>query len=166
MQSGHHRILPFMVAANTVNYGRPFKLNCAEAAAATLYICGYPEGARRVLSEFSWGEEFLHLNQEVLDLYASCENAEQVVEKQNEWLEQARLEKEREDHERAQNGDHGLPGELPPSDDEEYGDYYYESEEEMKLDKFGNYIVEDDATEEEPKLDKFGNTIVIDENAY
>jgi len=135
MQSGHHRLLPFMVAANTVNYGRPFKLTCAEAAAATLYICGKPEAAKVVMDEFSWGEEFLSLNKQVLDIYASCTDSADVVQKQNEWLELA------------QRGDQDITdeiakSELPPSDDEdEEYEEYYGSDDEPKLDKFGNWIV-------------------------
>jgi pre-rRNA-processing protein TSR3 len=80
MKSGvHARLLPFLVAANTVNYGRPFRLTCAEACAATLYICGKPHAAKAVLRDFSWGDEFFHLNQSVLDLYSSCTTAQQVV---------------------------------------------------------------------------------------
>ena len=157
MRSGHHRLLPFMVAANTVNYGRPFKLNCAEAAAATLYICGKPEAAKAVMNEFSYGEEFISLNKQVFEMYAACKDAEEVVQKQNEWLDQQQKEAARSD----------VLDDLPPSDDEEY-----ESEEEMKLDKFGNYILdenEDDdddddedgnESEEKLKVDKFGNDIV------
>ena len=92
MRAGHHRLLPFLVAANTVNYGKPSKLSCAEAAAATLYICGHVDAAKAVLDEFGWGAEFIKLNIELLELYRTSADAEEVVKRQNEWLE--KVEKE------------------------------------------------------------------------
>ena len=137
MTSGHHRLLPFMVAANTVNYGRPFKLNCAEAAAATLYICGKPEAAKAVMDEFSYGEEFLSINRQVLDMYSSCIDSADVVRQQNAWLEAAQHQKD--------DAGETTENDLPPSEsDDEYDNGSYESgEEEVKLDKFGNFIVEE-----------------------
>ncbi|KAJ0396485.1 hypothetical protein P43SY_004327 [Pythium insidiosum] len=86
LRSGYHRLLPFMVAANTVNYGKPYKLSCAEAIAATLYIVGMKEEAVQIMEEFSWGMEFLKINMDCLEAYAACENSAQVVEAQNAYL--------------------------------------------------------------------------------
>jgi pre-rRNA-processing protein TSR3 len=87
---GGERLLPYLVAANTVNYGRPWKLNCAEALAAGLWICGRISDARLVMSKFSHGEEFLRLNKELLEIYAACKDSADVIKKQNEYLENER----------------------------------------------------------------------------
>jgi pre-rRNA-processing protein TSR3 len=148
MQSGHHRLLPFLVAANTVNYGRPSKLSCAEAGAATLYICGRKEAAKSLLKEFSWGDEFLKLNGELLELYSSCDTADDVVTRQNEWLEKNETHKRSDDDFNDENekmdrgllhdGAYDMSEDLPPSDNEDIEDI--ESEEELELDRFGNFI--------------------------
>ena len=73
------RRLPLLLAANPVNYGRPFLLSSAEALAAALALAGYPGEARRVLSVFKWGHVFFELNSGLLDAYQGLD-AKGVVE--------------------------------------------------------------------------------------
>jgi hypothetical protein len=68
----NQRILPYLLAANTVNYGKPFKLNTAEAVAACLYIVGLKGESQAILSSFSYGEEFIRMNHPLLELYSTC----------------------------------------------------------------------------------------------
>jgi pre-rRNA-processing protein TSR3 len=84
---GEHRALPFLVAANPVSYGTPFRLNTVEAFAGALVILGHRERAEAVLSKFTWGHTFLELNEEPLARYADCEDSSGVVAVQQEYLD-------------------------------------------------------------------------------
>ncbi|KAE9449937.1 hypothetical protein C3L33_18150, partial [Rhododendron williamsianum] len=82
------RLLPWLVAANPVNYGRPCQLSCVEALSAALLICGEEETANLLLSKFKWGHAFLSLNRELLKAYSKCENSADIISVQNAWLSQ------------------------------------------------------------------------------
>ena len=86
LHSAAPRLLPWLVAANPVNYGKPCKLTCAEALAGGLYIAGYPDAAEALMNKFKWGHGFISLNRELLESYMKCTTSEEVIETQNRWL--------------------------------------------------------------------------------
>ncbi|KAA6408926.1 MAG: RLI and DUF367 domain [Lasallia pustulata] len=86
------RLLPYLVAANSVNYGRPWRLNCAEALAASFFICGHEDWAHEILAPFSYGEPFLEINAQLLKRYAACAHEEEVKKAEEVWL--SKLERE------------------------------------------------------------------------
>ena len=80
------RALPFLVAANPVNFGRPCMLSSVEALAAALWILGEEQQARGILAKVSWGIRFLEVNAEPLSLYATAKDSAGVVEFQGLFL--------------------------------------------------------------------------------
>ena len=93
LRSGHPRLLPFLVAANPVNYGKPCKLSCVEALAAAMFITGFKQEARLYLSKFKWGKQFEALNSELLATYATCKDGAEVVAAQAEYIAKAESER-------------------------------------------------------------------------
>lgn len=169
--SRHHRLLPFMVAANPVNYGRPYKMNTAEAMAATLYIVGYKKEADQILSPFGWGPEFIKLNHEVLEAYSNASDSASVKAAQEDYLAASRQESE--DAQRVDDPRNYMNGMDLPS-------LGSTDESEDELDEMGNTIskpprgrvqqglpdpgadFESEEEEEEEELDEMGNVIVRD----
>ena len=132
------RLLPYLVAANPVNYGKPYKLTCVEAIAACLKMIGHPS-VELYLSKFKWGRNFLALNEQLFDEYESCENAAQLLQTQNNVLQKQAeedLERRNEDIYPHFSSEEELDDDLPetspreldeidqhePLDDEQFGD--------------------------------------------
>lgn len=128
---GRNRLLPFLVAANPVNYGRPSKLNCAEALIAGLAICGFADNARWVAEAVSsYGEAFLEINRERLERYRQCRDAEDVGRAQEE-LQAERVNPD--DDEAVQTSESNSSTECGSSND---------SSDERPRDALGNYITD------------------------
>lgn len=84
------RSLPYLLAANPINYGKPFRLSSLEATAAALTILGDTEHGKRLAAVTNWGTTFMQLNAEPLEEYAAAETSAEVVSIQKAYLESAR----------------------------------------------------------------------------
>ena len=80
------RSLPFVVAANPVNYGKPFKLTTLEAFAVALYILDEVEKAKDILNLYKWGPHFLELNREPLEDYRQAKNSSEIIDIMKQYL--------------------------------------------------------------------------------
>jgi pre-rRNA-processing protein TSR3 len=131
IKSAEPRLLPFLVAANSVNYGKSMKLTCAEALAASLYIAGLKDEARMVLRSFTWGEEFFKINEDILEIYSNCNSSTEVVQAQKEHLEKAEhfREDRKKDFIAPTEGDpYGISNLLPPTTDSEEEEFEEDAE--------------------------------------
>lgn len=148
------RLLPYLVAANPVNYGRPWRLNCVEAFAACFYICGHPDWATEILQHFSYGQPFLDINSQLLKRYAACQNEDEIKKAEETWLE--KIEREYSESRAANDnpdGDVWASGntnrrDVLDSDDSEQ-EYEDNSEEEVEKANVGNGVPLDVPEEEE-----------------
>ena len=109
------RVLPSLLAANPVNYGKEFKLNCAEALAAACWLCGFEERAEHILSFFKWGPAFFAVNEFRLSKYRGCRTHEEMAQAQEEALAELAEEK-KESKQRGMD----LPSSDEDSDEEAY----------------------------------------------
>jgi pre-rRNA-processing protein TSR3 len=83
---GTSRCLPFLIAGNPVNFGKPTKLSTVEALAAALHIAGFKEDASKLLSIFKWGHTFLEINMERLEGYAKAKDSTAIIEIQKQFI--------------------------------------------------------------------------------
>lgn len=80
------RALPYLLASNPLNYGKPAKLTTLEAFAACLYILGYKQEASKILKIYTWGKQFLKLNREPLKEYSKLSTSKEVIEAQKKFI--------------------------------------------------------------------------------
>jgi pre-rRNA-processing protein TSR3 len=82
---GTSRCLPILIAGNPTNYAKATKLSTVEALAGALYIAGFKDEAKKLLSIFTWGHTFLELNADLLETYAAAKDSAEIVKMQSIW---------------------------------------------------------------------------------
>ncbi|KAG1747443.1 hypothetical protein EDB19DRAFT_306490 [Suillus lakei] len=119
--SPHERLLPYLLATNPTNYGKPWRLNCVEALAATFYITGFNQHAETLLNSFGWGDAFWKVNSPYLRRYQTCTSAEEVAVMQETIIAELQESYEESRREKAGSTEDLLvrnPNHAAPSDDD------------------------------------------------
>lgn len=105
ISSPHERLLPYLIATNPVNYGKPWRLNCVEALAAAFYLTGYHQQAELLLSKFSWGHSFYTVNKPLLERYYKCNSSDEIIREQELIMDEQQREFEESRRQYEENDD-------------------------------------------------------------
>ena len=74
--------MPILIAGNPTNYAKATKLSTVEALAGALYIAGFKDEAKKLLSIFVWGHTFQELNANLLENYSLAKDSADIVKMQ------------------------------------------------------------------------------------
>ena len=143
------RALPFMVAVNPVNFGKPFKLTCAEAFAACLFLGGFEKEAKFIMNHFKWGENFFNINQELFDKYKNVSSQEELKHIQDKYIND---ELENKKKRKLSDGLGELEKEIREEEEREKEENGYEEDEKIDMNIFKNINV-DELTDQLTKHD-------------
>ena len=80
------RALPFVIAVNPVNFGKPLKLTTLEAFVAAVYILGDISQATQLTSIYKWSPHFLTMNKNPLEDYRTAKTSKEVIKRMYEYI--------------------------------------------------------------------------------
>ncbi len=83
---GFNRRLPLLLAANPTSYGQASRLSSLEALAASLFILGFEEKSKKLLSMFKWGSTFYTLNKAPLHDYQNAKDSQEIYRIESEYF--------------------------------------------------------------------------------
>ncbi len=83
---GVNRRLPLLLAGNPTSYSQISKLSSLEALAASLFVLGFEDKAKQLLSIFKWGHTFYSLNRVLLKEYQKAASNQDVQRIEHEYF--------------------------------------------------------------------------------
>ncbi|KAK0196520.1 hypothetical protein F5146DRAFT_1099058 [Armillaria mellea] len=92
--SPHERLLPYLIATNPTNYGKPWRLNCVEALAAAFYITGFRFIRRKTVVGLWVGRTYLEQYRVCTSSAEISETQEKIIKDLEQSWEESRREKD------------------------------------------------------------------------